>query len=188
MPRASIRFAVPLLVLVLALAVACQSGEDDSDASAAPPATAPATTSAGTSTPATSAAAPPRDAQLSAVTTWAYQLQGFDGDDLELTALVASDVGLFVIDYSRNGDEEGAFALDEIAALQAGGRIVLAYMSIGEAESYRFYWDERWAPDGDPSDDAPDWAGPTNEAWQLQGALLGRRVAAPDPRLSRSRG
>jgi cysteinyl-tRNA synthetase len=39
-------------------------------------------------------------------------------------------------------------------------------MSIGEAEDYRFYWDERWAPDGDPSDDAPRWVGPTNEAWE----------------------
>ena len=170
------------LAAVFALAISCQ-GDGDQPVDAAPPTStatqaaspsAAATQAATASTAATqaatvaAAAAPSgtRDARLGAVRSWAYQLQGAAGASLSLGPLVASDFDLFVIDYSRDGDDEGAFTRSEIAALQASGRIVLAYMSIGEAESYRFYWDERWAPDGEPGDDAPGWVGPTNEAWE----------------------
>ena len=73
--------------------------------------------------------------------SWAYQLQGDDGEPLDLAALAASSFELFVIDYSRDGSDEGAFTAADLAPLQAGGRTVLAYFSIGEAESYRYYWD-----------------------------------------------
>lgn len=80
---------------------------------------------------------------LLGINDWAYQLQGPDGEDLDLGPLSATDYDLFVIDYSRDGSEDGAFAAGDIAALQDGGagnRTVLAYLSIGEAEDYRFYW------------------------------------------------
>ena len=98
--------------------------------------------------------------------SFAYQLQGLDGADLDLAPLVASDFDLFVIDYSRDGSEDGAFGREEIADLKAGGRVVLAYLSIGEAESYRYYWEQRWAPAGQPAEAAPPWLGPTNPAWE----------------------
>lgn len=77
------------------------------------------------------------------IRTWGYQLQ-----KLNLKRAAASPFDLIVIDYSKDGSDDQALAPDEVAALQArpggGKRTVLSYMSIGEAESYRFYWQESW--------------------------------------------
>ena len=141
---------IAALAAVLAFAISCGADDQQSRETAAE---TPVAQARATETP--SPLAGPRDVRLAEVRSWAYQLQGADGESLTLAELIASDFDLFVIDYSRDGDDAGAFTRSEIAALQSGGRIVLAYMSIGEAESYRFYWDEAWAPDGDPTDDAP---------------------------------
>ncbi|HBF13781.1 MAG TPA: hypothetical protein DDW49_10445 [Deltaproteobacteria bacterium] len=90
------------------------------------------------------------------VTDWAYWLDGPD-----LVQLSASDFDLIVMDYSSDGSEGGEFTALEIANLKASGtgKTVLAYMSIGEAEADRFYWDPTWV-DGsnNPVDGiAPDW-------------------------------
>jgi cysteinyl-tRNA synthetase len=96
---------------------------------------------------------------LLAVNDWLYQLQNID-----LAAIGGTAYDLVVMDYSAEGDDETAYTADQIAALKAsaGGRkIVLAYMSIGEAEDYRFYWQEDWQP-GDPTwlgEENPDWHG-----------------------------
>ncbi len=81
--------------------------------------------------------------RLPLVGSWAYQLQNAD-----LDALAASPFDLLVIDYSRTADDAGRYTADEIARLQkkpdGSRRIVLAYLSIGEAESYRGYWRDDW--------------------------------------------
>jgi len=41
-----------------------------------------------------------------------------------------------------------------------GSRLVLGYMSIGEAEDYRYYWDESWL------DNEPDWLDEENRQWE----------------------
>ncbi len=46
-----------------------------------------------------------------------------------------------------------------MAGIRQQGRLLLAYLSIGEAENYRSYWDKSWKP-GKPS-----WLGPTNPDW-----------------------
>jgi cysteinyl-tRNA synthetase len=75
------------------------------------------------------------------VNDWAYWLQ-----DIDLVALGQSAFDLVVIDYSRDGSEAEEFPAPSIQSLkEAGdGRIVLAYMSIGEAEEGRFYFDPAW--------------------------------------------
>lgn len=83
--------------------------------------------------------APPQP--LAAVDDFTYQLQGPGGADLDLAPIAASAFDLCVIDHSRDGLLE--FTPAEIAALRSPadpGRIRLAYMSIGEAEDYRWYW------------------------------------------------
>lgn len=96
---------------------------------------------------------------LSAVNDFLYQLQ-----NLDLTAIDATAYDLVVMDYSADGTEAGEFSAAQISALKqspGGEKIVLAYMSIGEAEDYRFYWQEAWEP-GNPAwlDAAnPDWPG-----------------------------
>lgn len=96
---------------------------------------------------------------LAAVNDFLYQLQGLD-----LGAIAETAYDLIVMDYSADGDDETAFSAAEIAALKhgpGGDKIVLAYMSIGEAEDYRFYWQADWEP-GNPvwlDEENPSWPG-----------------------------
>ncbi len=89
-----------------------------------------------------------------APSSWAYQLQGADPSQL-----AAFNFGLVVMDYSRDGTEDGAYSRGEIERLKASGKIVLAYLSVGEAEDYRFYWREGWR------ENPPLWLGPENPEW-----------------------
>ena len=96
---------------------------------------------------------------LAAMNDFLYQLQ-----DLDLVAIGNTAYDLVVMDYSADGTEAGEFTLAQIAALKhspGGEKIVLAYMSIGEAEDYRFYWQDDWTP-GNPAwldAENPDWPG-----------------------------
>ncbi len=94
---------------------------------------------------------------LEDVTSWLYQLQ-----DVDLAAISETDYDLIVMDYSKYGSDATAFSKAEIESLQKNGeKIVLAYLSIGEAEDYRYYWQEAWTP-GNPlwlDQENPDWVG-----------------------------
>jgi cysteinyl-tRNA synthetase len=86
-----------------------------------------------------------------------YQLQ-----EVDLEALADAAYDLVIIDYSADGTESGEFRTTQIAALHAsptGPKIVLAYLSIGEAEDYRFYWQDGWRPG------APAWLHRPNSDW-----------------------
>lgn len=99
------------------------------------------------------------------VNDFAYQLQNID-----LDAIGNTNFDLVVIDYSVDGSEEGKFTADQIEQLKTrsgGNKLVLAYMSIGEAENYRWYWDNSWDANDDstPDNGAPAWLGPSNPDW-----------------------
>jgi len=80
---------------------------------------------------------------------WAFHLQGADGGPLDLIPLQTdTQVDLAVIDYSRDASEQGEFSSAEIQSLKDTGKIVLAYMPIGEADAGRFY-------DQNPHDTSP---------------------------------
>ena len=92
------------------------------------------------------------------IRSWAYQLQNID------PALIArSSADLIIIDYSKDGTEKGAFTPQAVAEMQrkpdGSRRLLLAYLSIGEAESYRFYWQSAWQTT------PPDWLGEENPDW-----------------------
>ena len=94
-----------------------------------------------------------------------YQLQNID-----LNALGDTEFDLVIIDYSRDGSDEERFSADEIATLKnspGGSKRVLSYMSIGEAEDYRWYWEKSWDADrnGKPDAGAPAWLGRSNPDW-----------------------
>ncbi len=101
--------------------------------------------------------------QLRAVSDWAYWIQSPD-----LTALSAAAVDLVVIDYAADGTDATAFTAQQIADLKASGsgKLAICYLSIGEAEDYRYYWG---LSDGNPGADwntsPPAWLGPTNPGW-----------------------
>jgi len=88
------------------------------------------------------------------VDSWAYQLQNADPD-----LIASSGFDLIVMDYSRDGTDEGRYTPGEIDRIKRCGVIPIAYISIGEAEDYRFYWNEEWY--GNP----PPWLGKENPDW-----------------------
>ena len=81
---------------------------------------------------------------LAGVRNWGYQLQMADAG-----VIAASPYDLVVIDYSKTGEEDEAFSPEDVRRMQVkpdgSRRIVIAYLSIGEAESYRYYWNADWA-------------------------------------------
>jgi cysteinyl-tRNA synthetase, unknown class len=92
-----------------------------------------------------------------AVHNWAYWL-----DDPDLQQLGASEFELVVIDYSADGSAEHAFTSSQIVALRSARcqRRVVAYLSVGEAESYRWYWQSHWRA-GEPA-----WLGAPDVDWE----------------------
>ena len=84
---------------------------------------------------------------LAGVRSWGYQLQSVD-----VTALARSSHDLVVVDENflpGRSDGRRAEALRQLKRKPDGRRrLVLAYLSIGEAESYRTYWDRRWVAPG----------------------------------------
>lgn len=115
--------------------------------------------------------------QLRAARTWHYQLQR-----LKPEQVAQADRDVLVID--PEDDEQAPWSPEVIAQLKRreGGapRVVLAYMSIGEAETYRADFDRRWRHKR-PAwllGENPEWAGnhPVlywDEEWQ---ALVDARV------------
>jgi len=86
---------------------------------------------------------------------WTYQLQNADIDEI-----ANSNFTLIVIDYSKDGTENGKYSEEEIEKLKKAGKIPIAYISIGEAEDYRFYWDNEWLKN------PPKWLGDENPEWE----------------------
>lgn len=106
---------------------------------------------------------------LAAARSWGYQLQ-----NPKVSTLAASPYDVLVIDYSKDGSDDEALTAAELEKLKkkpdGSRRIVLSYMSIGEAESYRYYW--KWIWGGKWYTDlllgwlfAPSWKGPLNLDW-----------------------
>lgn len=95
---------------------------------------------------------------LGRVAVWDYQLQK---PNLDRLAHSASD--LVVMDYSRDGTGKGvvtAADVDRVRLRPDGGRrLVIAYLSIGEAEEYRYYWQPGWKTS------PPDWLFAENCRW-----------------------
>ncbi|KPA13166.1 cysteinyl-tRNA synthetase [Candidatus Magnetomorum sp. HK-1] len=88
------------------------------------------------------------------VKSWGYWLQAPD-----IQKIAACPYDLMVIDYSFDGTDSKAFTSNHLETLHRSNKHVLSYFSIGEAESYRFYWKKKWKP-GNPS-----FLGPENSDW-----------------------
>jgi cysteinyl-tRNA synthetase len=86
------------------------------------------------------------ETRLAASRTFAIQLQ-----DLTFEGVARADPDVLVVDYSRDGDAGTELTTADVDRLRqrpdpsAPPRIVLAYLSVGEAEDYRFYWAEQAA-------------------------------------------
>ncbi|TAE60818.1 MAG: hypothetical protein EAZ89_01150 [Bacteroidetes bacterium] len=85
----------------------------------------------------------------------------FESKQALLDALSASAYDVLLIDAFFN---EEILAAADIARLrtkpQGGQRLVISYMSIGEAEDYRYYWNSDWKKN------RPDWLDRENPRWK----------------------
>jgi len=77
---------------------------------------------------------------------------------------------VIVIDYAFDGSAEDKWTQEEIEQIRKAkpDRRVLAYLSIGEAEDYRWYWKSTWDKnkDGKPDAGAPGFLNAVNPDWQ----------------------
>ncbi|MCD4834544.1 MAG: endo alpha-1,4 polygalactosaminidase [Bacteroidales bacterium] len=75
----------------------------------------------------------------------------------------ATNYDLLIMDYFF-GDDNQEFNTTEVEQLKqkanGGTRLVVIYMSIGEAEDYRYYWDESWTVG------SPEWIEAENPDWE----------------------
>ena len=96
--------------------------------------------------------------QLSDARSWAFQLQNVDPLEVK-----RSPYDLIVIDYGFDTRAGTVFPREVVEVMRSKPdgkrRLVLAYLSVGEAESYRSYWQESW------STSRPDWLDPENPDW-----------------------
>ena len=99
------------------------------------------------------------DAQPSSdIRSWAFQLQDVDPSEIK-----ASPYDLVVIDYGFDKDNAGAFPREVVDLMRrkpdGSRRQLFAYLSIGEAEDYRYYWRSSWRRT------RPEWLEPENPDW-----------------------
>lgn len=95
---------------------------------------------------------------LHAVRSWAFQLQNVDP-----LAIKLSPYDLVVIDYGFDRRNATAFPREVIDLMRrkpdGTKRWIFAYISIGEAEDYRYYWQQSWL------ENRPQWLEPENPDW-----------------------
>jgi len=80
---------------------------------------------------------------------WLYQIQEANPEEIKKMPWK-----LVVLDYSKDGTNEGKYSKKEITGIPA---TTLCYISIGEAENYRFYWGKNPSDvKNDPQEDCPE--------------------------------
>lgn len=101
-----------------------------------------------------------RLATIGRVKSWGYQLS-----ELDLARAKASPYDLLVVDATAGLRDSAGFTADEVASLKrkpdGSRRLVVSYLSIGEAEDYRAYYDPEYM-----REDAPDWLLKENPRWK----------------------
>jgi len=100
--------------------------------------------------------------ELSDVEYWMYQIQGQHMDGA-IEALGATHYDMLVIDQTRSiVGEVGWDSAADVEYLQSTGKMVICYIDVGEAEDYRWYWQDGWEV-GNPSwiagEDPDGWDG-----------------------------
>jgi cysteinyl-tRNA synthetase len=102
---------------------------------------------------------------LSQVKNFLYLInpQNYTTKTAFINAVTVTNYDLLIMDLFF--DETTEFTAGEVAQLKikanGGRRLVISYMSIGEAENYRYYWQPGWES-GDPfwlDDENSDWEG-----------------------------
>ena len=78
-----------------------------------------------------------------------------------ISAVSATNYDAIIMDLYHNETAYTSTEINQLKTKQNGRkRLVICYMSIGEAEDYRYYWQESWVTD------KPDWLEPENPDWE----------------------
>ncbi len=79
-----------------------------------------------------------------------------------INAVTNTNYDLLIMDlYFNDGNIFSSSEIDELKNKHNGGkRLVICYMSIGEAEDYRYYWDNDW------NNNKPTWLDEENPEWK----------------------
>jgi cysteinyl-tRNA synthetase len=102
-----------------------------------------------------------RESKLEDVTHWFYFIGDIPTDET-FDQIITADYDMVVLDFipSVVGDED--YPMTEVLTrLHDTDKLVLAYIDIGEAESYRVYWEDNWRvgnPDWIVGEDPDGWA------------------------------
>lgn len=101
---------------------------------------------------------------LQSAKVWGYQLQGARAET------IAPDIDLIVIDHARESSATQLLSASDVAGFRdrpgRAPRIVLAYLSIGEAERYRYYWQKAWTSNAYFGWQKPAWLAGENKDWK----------------------
>jgi len=87
----------------------------------------------------------------------------YSDKDTFLNAIRGTDFDIIITDLFFDGTQE--LTANDVASLKVknngGTRLVISYMSIGEAENYRYYWQSEWNtnPPSWLAGENPDWPG-----------------------------
>ncbi len=88
--------------------------------------------------------------------------ENFEIKQAFINAVAATNYDVVIMDLFLNNE---AFTAAELAQLKhkanGGTRMLICYMSVGEAEDYRYYWDASWIanPPSWMAAENPDWPG-----------------------------
>jgi cysteinyl-tRNA synthetase, unknown class len=79
-----------------------------------------------------------------------------------IQAVSQTNYDAIIIDlFFHDGSEFTSAEIEQLKSkLNGGSRLVICYMSIGEAENYRYYWQSDW------STSPPTWLGEENPDWE----------------------
>ncbi len=77
-----------------------------------------------------------------------------------INALKQTNYDLIIMDLFYSEETYTPNEIEQLKTKQNGGkRLVVCYMSIGEAENYRYYWKNNW------NNHKPDWLEEENSSW-----------------------
>lgn len=98
------------------------------------------------------------------VEEFAVQYSNLDADEI-----AGSAYDLLIVE-GKPGDAATAELTDaEVAELSAAGKTMIGYVSVGQTDDARPYWDSSWTDDGtdtgSPTGSAPSWLGDQAESW-----------------------
>lgn len=96
---------------------------------------------------------------LNDVTSWLYHLG--DVNRSRADEIGQTDAGLVVTEWANYARGENPYTAEQLDRMRGDDpdRLIVSYLSIGEAENYRYYWDDAW------EDNPPAWLDEPNGQW-----------------------